>query len=310
MVGRRVLIGGAGAALFARFSGFGVTAAAADAPLFRFGIVADPQYAPAVPDLKRDRHYSNSLGKLAEAVRAFNREDLAFVATLGDIIDRSWESYAHILPIYDGLTAPRVFLLGNRDHVVAPEYLASLVRNAGMPAAHYDFSGGGWRFVVLDGNEGGVFAHPPGSAERHAAEARLAEMAARGAPNAAASNGAMGEVQFAWLEATLARARDAEEKTIVMGHYPIYPLARPHNQLDDARLVALLERFPNVVAYFNGHDHAGAYAEHAGRHYLNFCGMVQTVASNAFAVVEVWPDRLQVRGFGREPSRTLAIAAG
>jgi len=105
MVTRRNIIkGGAAAAFFAPFAGFTVTGAAAQGgPLFRFGIVADPQYAPVVPNLKSNRYYANSLWKLSEAIEAFNKEDLQFVATLGDIIDRHWESFSHILPLYDKL---------------------------------------------------------------------------------------------------------------------------------------------------------------------------------------------------------------
>jgi hypothetical protein len=98
---------GAGA-LMARLAGFTSTALAQGAPnarpLFRFGLIADPQDAPVVP--RRTRLHANSPWKLAEAVEAMHGEPLAFVATLGDIIDRHWESYAHILPVHDRLKHP------------------------------------------------------------------------------------------------------------------------------------------------------------------------------------------------------------
>lgn len=53
-------------------------------PLFRFGIIADPQYAPIVPHVAMDRQYANSLAKVAEAVEVFNSWELSFVMTLGD----------------------------------------------------------------------------------------------------------------------------------------------------------------------------------------------------------------------------------
>ena len=86
-------------------------------PILRFGVVADPQYAPIAPS--GTRYYSNSLWKLSAAIKVFNKENLNFVVTLGDIIDRDWGSYAHVLPLYKTLKHPNFFLLGNHDFFVA-----------------------------------------------------------------------------------------------------------------------------------------------------------------------------------------------
>ena len=208
-------------------------ALAQSGPLFRFGIVADPQYAPVVPNLRANRYYANSLWKLSEAIEVFNKEDLQFVATLGDIIDRHWESYTHILPVYDQLKHERFFLLGNHDYDVAPEYLASVVRTAGMEKAYYDFTGGGYRFIVLDGNDVSLFAPPKDDPRREIAQKRLDELKATGAVNAQTWNGSLGDEQFAWLEATIKKAQAAGEKVIVMGHYPVYPV-NEHNMWDSS----------------------------------------------------------------------------
>ena len=299
-------LGGLGA-LVAPFAGFATPAAAQDGPLFRFGVIADPQYAPVVPNLTLKRYYSNTLWKLSEAISVLNRQDLAFVVTLGDIIDRHWESYSHVLPLYDAVKAERFFLLGNHDYSVAPDFLASVHRAAGLASANYDFTGGGYRFVVLDQNELTLFANAPGSARRAEAERKLAAMSAAGAVNAKPYNGAMSDAQFAWLERVLVKAQAAGERTIVMGHYPVYPFNLDANMLDDVRLTETLGRFPNVVAYLCGHHHPGNYGVLGGKHYVNFCGMVDTPDTTAFSVVEVWRDRLEVRGTGREPNRTLKI---
>lgn len=309
MITRRNLlkIGGT-AAMFAPFGGFTIDAAAAaeGAPLFKFGIVADPQYAPVVPNLKLNRYYSNSLWKLSEAIEAFNQEDLRFVATLGDIIDRHWESYAHILPLYDKLKHERFFLLGNHDYDVAAEYLTSVVRTAGMERAYYDFAGGGYRFIVLDGNDVSLFAPPKDDPRREIAAKRLDELKAKGAVNAQSWNGSLSDEQFAWLDKTIKTAQSAGEKVIVMGHYPIYP-ENEHNMWDSGRVVELLTGSNNVVAYFNGHNHAGNFGELNGKYFVNFKGMVDTPATSAYAIVEIYDDRIEIRGFGREESRSLKI---
>ena len=220
---RHVLQSAAAAALVAPFAGFSAPAMAQGGPLFRFGVVADPQYSPVPPNLTLQRYYSNSLWKLSSAIAEFNKEDLAFVVTLGDIIDRGYESYAHVLPLYDQLRHPRFFLLGNHDYSVAGDYLASVLRTTGLQKPYYDFAGGGWRFVVLDGNDVSLFSTPAGSEQRRLAAEKIDAMAKAGAANAQVYNGTLSEAQFTWLDATLARAEAAGERTIVLGHYPIFP---------------------------------------------------------------------------------------
>lgn len=309
MITRRNLlkIGGT-AAIFAPFAGFTINPARAETdPLFRFGIVADPQYAPVVPNLKSNRYYANSLWKLSEAIDTLNKHDLQFVATLGDIIDRHWESFSHVLPLYDKLDHPSVLLLGNHDYDVAAEYLDSVQRTTGLDKAYSDFAGGGYRFILLDGNDVSLFAPPKDDPRREVAAKRLDDLKAKGASNAQSWNGSLGDEQFAWLEATIQKAEAAGEKVIVMCHYPVYP-ANEHNLWDSDRIVDLLGKSKNVVAYFNGHNHAGNYGELNGKHFVNFKGMVDTPDTTAYSVVEVYPDRIEILGYGREGNRTLKLA--
>jgi len=300
-------IGGA-AAIFAPFTGFTIDPARAETdPLFRFGIVADPQYAPVVPNLKSNRYYANSLWKLSEAIDSLNKQDLQFVATLGDIIDRHWESFSHVLPLYDKLDHPSVLLLGNHDYDIAAEYLGSVLRTTGLEKAYYDFAGGGYRFILLDGNDVSLFAPPKDDPRREIAAKRLDALKAQGAANAQTWNGSLGDDQFAWLEATIQKADEAGEKVIVLCHYPVYP-ANEHNLWDADRIVDLVAKSKNVVAYFNGHNHAGNYGELDGKHFVNFKGMVDTPDTTAFSIVEVYPDRIEILGHGREENRTLKLA--
>lgn len=300
---RSVIKAGIATALTARVADFAV---AQDAP-FRFGIVADPQYAPVPPNLATRRYYANSLWKVQEAIAELNKHDLRFVATLGDIIDRHWESFGHVLPLYDGLKHPKVFVLGNHDYEVGREFLRSVVRTVGMPAGYYDFAGGGYRFVV-DGNDVSTFAPPEGDPRRELAAERLAALKASGAPNAQSWNGSLGDEQFAWLQRTLDAARAARESVVVLGHYPVFPADR-HNMWDAARIVELLTSYDNFVAHLCGHNHAGNYGEIGGRHFVNFKGMVDTPTTTAYSVVEIHPDRIRIQGFGREESRSYPVRA-
>lgn len=282
--------------------------AAGSGQAVRFGIVADPQYADAAPHLEMNRYYAKSLDRLHEAVGAFNGQSLHFVATLGDVIDRDWASFDRIMPIYRALRHGSVFVLGNHDFEVASIDLTSVAGRLGMPSPYYDFSAHGIRFIVLDGNDVSVFAPPPGDPRRALAEERLARLKAEGAKQAHPWNGSLGDAQYAWLEARLALARAQGERVIVLNHYPIYP-ASYLCMWDAQRLLDLLTGQEHVVAYLCGHDHAGNHGEAGGIHFVTFAGMVDTPDTNAYAIVEIDGDRMEITGFGREPSRSLRLKA-
>lgn len=286
---------------------FAAPALASGKPL-RFGVVADPQYADADPNLQLNRYFRATPDKLREALSAFNGETLDFVVTLGDLIDRDVRSYATIMPIYETLRHRHVRLLGNHDYSVAADELADAPRRLGLERPYYDFAAGGIRFIVLDGNDVSVFAPPAGDPRRQLASERIAQLAATGAENAKPWNGSLSEDQFAWLTRMLDEAHARSERVIVMNHYPVFP-QNMHNMWDSERVVSLLAGRNNVVGYFCGHNHAGNYGDVAGLHFVNFHGMVDTPDTSAFAIVEIDAERLEIRGSGREPNRTLKLRA-
>ena len=279
--------------------------AEADAPILRFGVIADPQYARLEP--ANNRYYEASLRKLEQAVGYFNQfDDLHFVVTLGDLIDRGWESFDDVMPVFARLHAPPRFVLGNHDFAVGDSKLADVPGRVGLTRAYYDFGAAGHRFVVVDGSEISLFANRPKSPNHELAEERLGAMTARGELNARPWNGGMSDDQFAWLEATLQRAQDAGERVIIFGHFPAHPFGE-HAMWGADRFAALLIRFPNVLGYFNGHDHVGNYGVLDGKHFVNFRGMVEGETDNAYALVDVYLDRIEIVGQGVEPSRTLRL---
>ncbi len=316
MVSRRDLLAQApAAALFSSLAAVTAASAAtgteAEAGFtpFRFGVISDPQFAPTVPNASATRYYGNSLWKLDAAIAELNsHDDLEFVVTLGDIIDRHWESFSYILPVYDRLKHPKHFVLGNHDFDFTPEWIPSVLRTVGMPAPYYDFAVKGVRFILLDGNDVSTFAPPKDDPRREIAEKRLADLKASGAENAQSWNGSLSDAQFAWLEERLKASAAAGERAILMCHYPVYP-ANEHNLWDSARIVELMQRYPHAAAWFNGHNHAGNYGAIGNQHFVNFKGMVDTPDQSCFAIVSVHADRIEIEGFGREESRNLPLAA-
>ena len=268
-------------------------------PLFRFGAVADCKYCKQTSAVRK---YSQSPEKLTACVAHYNQLNLAFVVHLGDFIDRDFESFAKVVPIYNRLKAPHYHVLGNHDFSVADEMKSKVPAQLGLKNRYYDFAHKGWRFIVLDGNDVSLYAYPKNDPRTKAATAFHRRLKA-GTP---VWNGGVSSKQLAWIESKLKAATKANERVILFCHFPVHP-ANIHNLWNAEAVTKLLANYPCVAAYLNGHNHAGNYGEKNGTHYLTLKGMVDTPTS-AYSVVEVHKDRLEIKGFGRQKNRTMKLA--
>ena len=267
-------------------------------PLFRFGAVADCQYCEATSNVRK---YSLSPKKLTACVEHYNKMELSFVVHLGDFIDRDFESFDKVVPIYNQLKVPHYHVLGNHDFSVADDKKALVPAKLGLKQRYYEFARKGWRFIVIDGNDVSLYAWPKSDPRTKAA----AEYHKSLNPRPPTWNGALGDEQLKWIEVKLKAATKAKERVMLFCHFPVYP-KNGHNLWNDKALTDLLARYPCVAAYVNGHNHAGNYGESDGTHYLTLKGMVDTEQSS-YSVIEVYADRLVVKGFGREMDRDLPL---
>ncbi|WBL72877.1 metallophosphoesterase [Serratia liquefaciens] len=269
----------------------------------RFGLIADPQYANADPNFEYNRYYRNSLRKLSQAITQLNDLPLAFVATLGDLVDRDWDSYADLLPVYQQLRHPHAVVMGNHDADVISCHLAAHSPALALPKHYYQFSLKGYRFIVIDGNDLSLYCNQANGDEYAQAQHLLARIRAEHQPQAQSWNGAVGDEQLRWLECSLADAQKQGEKVLVFGHYPLAP-DNEHNLWNCDALVTLLCRY-QVRAYFAGHYHLGDYVRMGNTDFITLKGMVDGDELLPFAVVELDGDSLSITGFGPEISRTL-----
>lgn len=284
-----------------------IGAAAADANhssgrAVRLGVIADPQYADK--PLRGSRHYRASLGKLEEAIKDLNKAELDALVTLGDFIDVDFASFEPVMARYRPLKAKHLKVVGNHDFSVAKDDKTRVLKALDMESGYRSEIIGGWRIVLLDGTEVSPFR--PERAEK--ARAWLKKLQDQGRKNARPWNGGLSQTQFAWLEKELASAADADQRVLLACHYPVLP-EDPHNLWNDREVVALIDQYPCVAAWFNGHHHSGNYARRKHCHYVNFKGMVETAERSAYAVVTLHRDRLEIEGFDTEPDRDLASAA-
>lgn len=287
------------------------------APLFRFGLVADVQYAQKDTQIRSTRRFawSESLVKLAQAVREWNSQrDLAFVLSLGDIIEGN-ESYMErlserelraVLNVFSNARAPVRHILGNHCRRLSKGKLLPLLGLSA--AAYYDFSPApGWRIVCLDTTElcgAAIDACPD---ERRTVQ-RMAAGLGRPVHH---FHGAVSEAQLMWLGEVLRDTRARGERVIIMTHYPLKGARASHLALNSDDILAVIDRSQaNVVAVFAGHDHKGATVLPDARSDVAFLTLPAMVESpqdgNAFATVAVYPNgTLQVTGHGSVPSYKL-----
>jgi len=268
-----------------------------------FGVLADVQFQ-AAPD-SGTRFYDRSWLKLRRALDEFDGRGVRFIVHLGDLVNGDAASYDVILPAFAHAPAPVRFVVGNHDLDVAEDRKAGVLERLGVGPGHYALSEGGWRFVVLNGDELGL-NFPKDEGLTRESEEMLAALTAAGRPNATKWNGGISRAQLAFLEAELAAADRAGRPVGVFCHFPVLPPAG-HTLWNDEAVIALLDRHPSAKAYFAGHNHAGDLAVRNGVVYLTFAGLVETPDTLAGAVVTLGRDRILVDGFGREPDRSFPI---
>ena len=266
---------------------------------FSFGVIADCQYCNV--EGTGVRKYSESDKKLKICVDDFNTMNLEYTVHLGDFIDKDWESFDVVSPIYDKLKSAKYKVLGNHDFSVVDEKKQHVIKRMGLPSAYYQYKVKGWRFVVLNGNDVSYYAYPKDSEEYIYADTYYKEHKI----TSPKWNGAIGETQLKWLESLLKQASSNDENVILYCHFPVYP-QNEHNLWNANEVIDLIEKYNCVKAYVNGHNHEGNYGLKNGVHYLTMKGMVDT-HETAYSVFTVTRDSLYVKGFGRELDRVLEI---
>lgn len=271
-------------------------------PLFSFGVIADVQHAGI--DNAGTRHYRSSPAKLSEAVSEFNRKGVGFVISLGDFINDKMEGYATLNAITSILESPLYHVAGNHDFNLKESDAGATLRYMNLKRLNYSFVREGWRFVVLNGNDISVYANLPGSKKFKEAETMIAEMKARKQPNAQTWNGAIGTSQMAWLEKELKQARKKKERVILACHFPLVTEKKGELLLNSDEVLALIQKYPEVFACLSGHGHTSQHHHEGGVHHVMFRGMVE-LEDNAFSILKVYPDRIEMEGFGKEVNRVL-----
>jgi len=280
MITRRVLLKASGACLASLAAGPLVSHAYAGARpnTARFGIITDLHYANRQYST---RFCSESLDKMAECVELMNKQEVNFLIELGDFKDQDdppleANTIAYVQAaeaVLRRFTGSIYHVLGNHDmdSISKPQFLANIVNTGIAPdASYYGFDLNGLHLVVLDAN-----FTSDGTAYDHG--------------NFSWTDAIVPQAELDWLKQDLASANGP----VIVFIHQLLDSTGSYYVGNAAAVRQILEASGKVMAVFQGHHHSGAYNQLRGIHYYTLKAVVEGsgVQNNAYAIVEVHPDR-------------------
>ncbi len=282
------------------------------APKLRVGLVTDVQYCDCSSEGKRE--YRKSLDRLDKCITEFNNSKVNFSFHLGDLIDRNIDN--NIAPVLKGFSrsdSTVYHVLGNHD--VAGVYskgfrgakgdkaLNKLMDYLSMSNSYYSERRGHVVFIVLNTNDLAQYSIDAANKKRKGQEDEYLKMVARTKQYSNKSsldyNGGIGEKQLNWLQETLANAQKNHDIVILFSHQPLYP-ENGLQVLNNREVLDVIDKFDCVKALFAGHHHAGGFAYYKNIPVVTLQGMVEV---NAYAILDIYSDKLVLNGFGKVESR-------
>jgi 3',5'-cyclic AMP phosphodiesterase CpdA len=271
-------------------------------PIFSFGIIADVQYCDCEPS--GTRYFRSSLNKLEEAVSSIKSDSVKFVVNLGDLIEKDFDSFKPVMNIINSSGVKFYHLTGNHDYAVEPRLMKRIPQLSSDRDGYYSFLYDRFRFICLNGNE--ISTYGPDSRKTAAqALSMIEKLKAAGEPNGEEYNGGLSSSQIEWLNSQLAEAKSKNEMAFLLCHFPAWP-ENIHNLLNYRDVLDILKKYDNIIAWLNGHNHSGNYGNFNMIHFVTLKGMVETETFNSYSVVEVYHNKIWIKGAGREKSQILA----
>ncbi len=251
-------------------------------PKLRAGLITDLHYADKAP--AGTRHYRESLAKLAEAARQFERDRPDFVVELGDLIDAAdsvdteRQYLKRINREFVALPGKKHYVLGNHcvQTLTKPEFLEAVERKK----SYYSFDASGFHFIVLDACFRGD-GKPYGRKNFQWTDANVPA------------------VELEWLAGDL---KTAKGKTVVFAHQRL-DVENNHGVKNAKAVRKVLEDSGKVLAVFQGHSHQNDYKEIAGIHYCVLVAMVEGAGlkNNAYSLLDLSADgSIRLTGFQKQ----------
>lgn len=272
-----------------------------DSPILTLGIISDPQYCDC--DHGTTRYYRETLWKLPIALDTLENRNVDCIINIGDIIDRDYSSYDSILPIFDAITTPNFRILGNHEFEIDDTYKDTIVTRLKLPDYYFDTIFNNIKLIITDGTELAGYTrilHP-----ELATEGDSMWNAMQGQVNAKTYGGGIGKTQIEWIESEIQESELIHQPVMLFCHFPLYPDSSLYNLWNAKEVYDRLGKYPNVIAYFAGHNHDGNYGFLNGIHHFTHKGLVETATINTFSIARIFRNRIELTGYGNQESRVF-----
>lgn len=272
-------------------------------PILKMGLIADIQYGDCATN--GSRFYRNSINKLREAVKDINDNNVHFTVNLGDFTDRNLADLDVVMAELGMLNANMYSITGNHDYVGVKDNQV-LYNKLFLPSDYYSlgFPRLGIQFLFLNSNDISSYSNVLDVDKQVELETIKAKLKAENRKNNYSWNGALSKEQLNWLENKLKLAHDENVRIVICMHHPLYP-DNNHNALNDREILEVIGKYDCVKAVLSGHNHAGNFAYYKGIPFITVEGMIETEADNAYGIVEIFKDKMVVKGRGRVTSRKI-----
>lgn len=280
--GRRAFLRNGTLVLAAASLSSGQMFAADEASRLRVGLVTDLHYADKAP--AGTRHYRETLAKLEEAARQFEKDQPTFLVELGDLIDAAdsvdvEQSYLRTINReFSAICKDRHYVLGNHcvDTLKKEEFLGGVEQKK----SYYSFDRGDFHFVVVD------------SCYRSDGEPY-------GRKNFLWTDANIPAAELEWLEADL---KATVRKVVVFAHQRL-DVSNNHGVKNNIEVRNVLESSGKVLAVFQGHSHQNDLTEIGGIHYCTLVAMVEGsgAENNGYSLMEIEPNgTIHLTGFRKQ----------
>lgn len=272
-----------------------------DEPYVRFGIIADIQYCDC--DVNGSRYYRSSLQKLDECVESFNRKSVQFTVNLGDLVDKDTpNNLDSVLIRLSQLNASVYNLTGNHDYGnVDNDRLYKLLN---MPAEYYSFTMRNWRFIMLNTNEIASYSNTRGTWKENELSEMIDKFKEAKGKAPASYNGGISSKQIQWLRQLLEKSENKGENVLVFSHHPL-DCVTGLTALNGSEVLSLISQYNCVKAVIAGHHHDGFFCNTGSLPNIVLEGMVETANQNSYGIIDLFPDKLVLHGYGRMTSRVI-----
>ncbi len=256
-------------------------------PEVTIGLLTDIHYADKAP--AGSRYYQESLNKIDEAIKHFQKVKPDFVVELGDLVDAASSvdvelGYLKTIDAkFQKTCKERHYVLGNHcvDTLTKQEFLGAVKQEK----SYYSFDRNGFHFIILDA----CFRKDGTPYQRK---------------NFEWTDTNIPKTELDWLEKDL---KKNSLPTVIFAHQRL-DVTNSHGVKNSPTVRKILESSGNVLVVMQGHNHLNNLTEINGIHYCTHAAMIEGsgAENSAYSVMEIFSgNAIKINGFRKQSHQKI-----